>query len=102
MVEASPTEALLVIGDTNTRVDELPAVEAAGLRAGRLPGPTWNSRRNRFRAGGAEFTAFFTRWIASPFLDVVEVAVGAEPIDVDGHRFHLSDHYRLTGTAVIA
>lgn len=97
VVEASPTEALLVVGDTNTRAAEMAAVEAAGLVTVRPSRPTWDSRRNRFRAGGAEFTAHFTRWFASPAVTVSEVAVWHQPLVVDGHRFHLSDHFALSG-----
>jgi len=97
VVEASPTEALLVVGDTNTRAAEMAAVEAAGLVTVRPPRATWDSRRNRFRAGGAEFTAHFTRWFASPAVTVSEVAVWHQPLVVDGHRFHLSDHFALSG-----
>ncbi len=102
VVEASPTEALLVVGDTNTRAAEMAAVEAAGLATVRPPRPTWDSRRNRFRAGGAEFSAHFTRWFASPGVTVSEVAVWHQPLVVDGHRFHLSDHFALSGRVTVA
>lgn len=101
VVEASPTEALLVVGDTNTRAAEMAAVEAAGLVTVRPPRATWDSRRNRFRAGGAEFTAHFTRWFASPAVTVSEVAVWHQPLVVDGHRFHLSDHFALSGRVTL-
>ncbi|MDH4076636.1 MAG: hypothetical protein OEY41_01695 [Acidimicrobiia bacterium] len=102
VVEASPTEALLVVGDTNTREAEMVAVQAAGLVTVRPPRATWDSRRNRFRAGGAEFTAHFTRWIASPAVTVSEVTVWHQPVVVDGHRFHLSDHFALSGRVSLA
>lgn len=102
VVEASPTEALLVVGDTNTRAAEMAAVEAAGLVTVRPPRPTWDSRRNRFRAGGAEFTAHFTRWFASPAVTVGEVAVWHQPLVVDGRRFHLSDHFALSGRVTLS
>lgn len=101
VVEASPTEALLIVGDTNTRAAEMAAVEAAGLVTVRPPRATWDSRRNRFRAGGAEFTAHFTRWFASPAVTVSEVTVWREPLVVDGRRFHLSDHFALSGRVTV-
>lgn len=102
VVEASPTEALLIVGDTNTRAAEMAAVEAAGLTTVRPPRATWDSRRNRFRAGGAEFTAHFTRWFASPAVTVSEVTVWHQPLEVDGHRFHPSDHFALSGRVTVA
>lgn len=102
VVEASPTEALLIVGDTNTRAAEMAAVEAAGLVTVRPPRATWDSRRNRFRAGGAEFTAHFTRWFASPAVTVSEVTVWHQPLVVDGHRFHPSDHFALSGRVTVA
>ena len=95
IVEASPTEALVIIGDTNTRVQELPALADAGLLSDTPPRPTWDSKRNHFRRDGAAFTAYFTRWFASPGLSVTGVRVLDQPLEVDGHRFHLSDHYPL-------
>lgn len=102
VVEASPTDALLIVGDTNTRAAEMAAVEGAGLVTVRPPRATWDSRRNRFRAGGAEFTAHFTRWFASPAVTVSEVAVWHQPLVVDGRRFHLSDHFALSGRVTAA
>jgi endonuclease/exonuclease/phosphatase family metal-dependent hydrolase len=97
IVEASPTEALVVIGDTNTRVAEAELLAEAGLHGARPPRPTWDSRRNRFRTGMAEFAAYFTRWFASPDVAVTDVRVWHEPLERLGHRFHLSDHYALSG-----
>lgn len=97
VVEASPTPRLLIVGDTNLRLDEAEALADAGFTGTRPPQPTWDSRRNRFRSGGAEFIAYFTRWFASPGLAVADVGVHREPIEVDGHRFHLSDHFALSG-----
>lgn len=101
VVEASPTEAVLIVGDTNTRVGELDAITVAGFTSLRPPRATWNSRRNRFRSGGAEFSAYFTRWIAGPGLDVTQVEVYDRPESTDGARFHLSDHFALGGTVSV-
>ena len=95
IVEASPTEALVIIGDTNTRVQELPALADAGLLSDAPPRPTWDSKRNHFRQGGAAFTAYFTRWFASPGVSVTGVRVLDQPLEIDGHRFHRSDHHPL-------
>lgn len=102
VVAASPTEALLIVGDTNTRTDEIPVIEAAGFNGTRPPRATWDSRRNRFRPRSAEFTAYFTRWFASPHLVVDQVEVWHRPHVHDGRRFHLSDHYPLSGRVALA
>ena len=101
VVEASPTEALLIVGDTNTRTEEVAAIEAAGFHSAQPHRATWDSRRNRFRLDGARFTAYFTRWFASPPVAVSAVRVHHEPLTVGDHRFHLSDHHALTGTATV-
>lgn len=95
----SPTERLLVAGDTNTRGDELAAIADLGLGTPDLPGPTWDGRHNRFRLDGPRFTASFTRYLVRGDLDVVDVRVHTEPVvGEDGRPFHLSDHYALSGT----
>lgn len=101
VVEASPTEALLIVGDTNTRVDEVEALVDAGLHSVKPPRPTWDSRRNHFRDDMAEFSAYFTRWFASPAVTVREVQVDHEPVERLGKRFHLSDHFALRGVAAL-
>ena len=98
IVETSPTARLLIAGDTNTRVDELAALADAGLIGPAPSRPTWDSKKNRFNAGGPRFTAYFTRWLASPGVEVANVHVLDSPLSVDRHRFHLSDHYPLMGT----
>lgn len=97
IVEASPTACLLIAGDTNTRVDELVSLADAGLIGLPPPRPTWDSKKNRFNRDGPRFTAYFTRWFASPGVEVADVRVLDSPLTVDGHRFHLSDHYPLMG-----
>lgn len=98
IVEASPTDALVIVGDTNTRAAEVGAVEALGLHTVTPPEPTWDSRRNRFRSEGPRFTAHFTRWFATPDVVVDDVEVLSEPEVVEGRRFHLSDHHALALT----
>jgi len=98
IVEASPTATLAIIGDTNTRLDELDTIAEANLESPPPPRPTWNSRRNRFHRRGPEFTAYFTRAITSPGVEVADQRVVDEPIVVDRRRFHLSDHFALAGS----
>lgn len=94
----APTERLLVAGDTNTRSAELAAIAELGLAAPDLPGPTWDSRRNRFRVDGPRFGASFTRYFVRGDVGVHDVRVHTEPVVVDdARRFHLSDHYALSG-----
>ena len=101
VVEASPTEAVLIVGDTNTRVDEVEAITTAGFHSTKPPRPTWNSRKNRFRSGAAEFSAYFTRWFAGPGVTVSDVRVLDAPHESQGARFHLSDHFALVGTVSV-
>lgn len=102
VVEASHTDALLIVGDTNTRVDEVDALVDAGLHTVKPPRPTWDSRRNRFRDDLPEFSAYFTRWFASPEVSVRDVWVDDEPVERLGKRFHLSDHFALRGVVGLA
>ncbi|MFW2383513.1 MAG: endonuclease/exonuclease/phosphatase family protein [Acidimicrobiales bacterium] len=99
IVEASPTPGILVVGDTNTRIGELSTLESAQLHAPPLPSPTWDSRINQFNSGrsATEFRAYFTRCFTSPGVTVSDLAVLDTPIEFDGHRFHLSDHFGLAG-----
>jgi endonuclease/exonuclease/phosphatase family metal-dependent hydrolase len=101
IVEASPTEALVVVGDTNTRVAEADALVEAGMSTTKPPRPTWDSRRNRFRDAAPEFSAYFTRWFASPGVDVSEVWVWHEPLERLDRRFHISDHYAMSGVITV-
>jgi len=100
IVESSPTEAIVIVGDTNTRVGEVSTLEAADLHGEQPPSPTWDSRRNRFDEGPNhhEFHAYFTRWFASPGVSVSDVQVLDDPLENDGHRFHLSDHFAMSGS----
>ncbi len=101
VVAASPTDALVVVGDTNTRNDELDAVAELGLRSARLPSPSWQGTTNRFRVDGPRFTASFSRWLATDAVAVGDVAVWDSPLQVDDHRFHLSDHHAVAVTAAL-
>lgn len=97
VVAASPTEQLVVIGDTNVRIAEEEAIAELGLRGSLPPTHTWNSHSNRFHLRGARFTASFSRWFATGGVTVDEVQVLRAPIVHDEHRFWVSDHFALLG-----
>lgn len=103
VMQASPTTNLVVIGDTNSRVDEISDFEDLGLRDHKPPAPTWDSRRNRFRANGATFVAYFTRVMSRGSVRVEDQRVlDDNPTEVTGARFFLSDHFALTGTITVS
>lgn len=95
VVESSPTPHLLVIGDTNTRVDEMEPLAEAGLVGAKPPKPTWDGKRNRFHADIPEFKAYFTRFFATEAVAVSDVTVLDHPWTVDDDTFYLSDHHGL-------
>ena len=101
IIDASPTEALLIVGDTNMRVAEADSLIDLGLRGEKPPAATWDSQRNRFRPGAAEFSAYFTRWFASPNVGVSNVVVHQEPVEHNDHKFFLSDHYAISGSVTL-
>lgn len=101
IVDAAPTDQVLVVGDTNTRANEIDALAGQGLTSERPPRPTWDTVKNPFRSGGREFRAYFTRWFATANVSVSDVSVLDEPFEHDGHRFHLSDHFALVGSLEI-
>ncbi len=98
VLEASPTDRVVVVGDTNTRVDEEYALADLGLDAPRPPGPTWDGHRNRFRGDAGAFRAYFTRAFTTGPVSIVEQQILDEPLRVDGCVFHLSDHFPLLVT----
>ena len=98
VVESSPTPHLLIIGDTNTRVDEIQPLADAGLVGAKPPKPTWDGKRNRFHADIPEFSAYFTRFFATEAVSVSEVKVLDRPWSVDEDTFYLSDHHGLMVT----
>lgn len=102
VVGASPTERLLIIGDTNMRLGEADVLFQAGFTGDKPPHATWNSRQNRFRFGGHEFTAYFTRWFASPGLTVSDVVVHRTPLEFKGAKFFLSDHFAMSGIVQVS
>ena len=98
IVEASPTERIMIVGDTNMRVADVEFVENAGFAAPKPPRPTWNSKKNRFLSEGHGFTAYFTRVFASPGIELGPMTVHDKPEIVDGARFYWSDHFALSTT----
>jgi hypothetical protein len=98
VIEASPTLPLVIVGDTNMRVVEADALVGMGFSGDKPPQPTWDSRRNNFRADAYEFSAYFTRWFASPGVSVSDVRVHRDAIEHDDREFFVSDHYALSGT----
>ena len=102
VISASPTKALLIVGDTNTRLAEAEALTRLGFSGDKPPHVTWDSKRNRFRENMPEFSAYFTRWFASPGVTVSDVVVHRDPVEHEDHSFFLSDHYALSGTVTVA
>ncbi|MDH3292999.1 MAG: hypothetical protein OER95_01605 [Acidimicrobiia bacterium] len=96
VVEQCPTERLVIIGDTNTRLSEDEAIARLGLTVERPPAPTWDGHRNRFRHDGARFRAYFTRaFTAGPVSLRSQTVLSDRAIELDGSRFHVSDHFPL-------
>ncbi len=93
--EANPSPRLVIVGDTNTRVEEETGVEDKGLTAPRPPGPTWDGHRNRFRGDSGRFRAYFTRAMTSGPVTITDQRLLDVPRRIDGQEFHLSDHFAL-------
>ena len=91
------TKGLVIVGDTNTRVSEEADFEKNGLVGVRPPMVTWDSRKNRFRKSGNEYSAYYTRYFHNEHVEVSNVKVWDKPCTVDGNEFYLSDHFAMTG-----
>lgn len=102
VIEASPTKPLVIVGDTNMRVAEVEPLLALGFSGDKPPATTWDSKRNRFRNDMPEFSAYFTRWFASPGVTVSDVRVHDRPVEHVEQSFHISDHFALSGRVVVA
>lgn len=99
LVHKTPTKALVVAGDTNTRVGEEPKIAELGLMAQRPPRPTWNSKINHFHHQGSEFSAYFSRWFVSSEVTVGKTWVADwPPIEAADTRFFVSDHFACGAT----
>lgn len=101
IVQATQTPGLLIAGDTNTRVSEEKSLGEIGLIGNRPPKATWDSRRNRYRENGNEYTAYYTRYFHNEQVKIDKVKVWDEPVVEDGKKFHLSDHYAMSGRATL-
>ena len=101
LFDLCPTESLLIVGDTNTRVAEETAIAETGLLGNRPPEPTWDSRRNQHadRASSRAFSCYFTRYFHNDQVAVEEVKVHNEPLSFDDSEFFLSDHFAISGVA---
>ena len=97
IVAASPTEHLVIIGDTNTRSGDVAAITEAGLTAPRSPGPTWNSFKNRFHLQAPKFRASFTRCFAHPKVEIYDLQVLEGRVIRNDKAFCVSDHFALFG-----
>ncbi len=96
------TPALLIAGDTNTRTSEVESWSHLGFEGKLPPRATWNSRTNQFRDGDRKYTAYYTRYFHSRNVKVSNVRVWDQPIQVQGKKFHLSDHFAMSGKAALA
>ncbi len=99
VAEATTTSRLVVIGDTNTRLDEEESIAELGLTGERPPKATWDGHRNRFRGDSGKFRAYFTRaFVKGPMRITSQRVLDDRAIEIDGSRFHLSDHFALLVT----
>ncbi|MFK7767369.1 MAG: hypothetical protein AB8B55_09125 [Mariniblastus sp.] len=99
ITQETTTPGLIVVGDTNTRISEEKSFEEIGLIGERPRKATWDSRKNRFRENGREYTAYYTRFFHNEQVKIDKVKIWDEPIVEDNRRFHLSDHFPISGRA---
>jgi endonuclease/exonuclease/phosphatase family metal-dependent hydrolase len=93
---ACGTERLVVVGDTNTRLAEDDAIAGLGFTTEAPPSPTWDGHRNRFRGDSGRFRAYFTRaFTRGPVAIEQQRVLNDLAVEVDGSRFHVSDHFAL-------
>lgn len=97
-IMAGVTQRLVVVGDTNMRMAEWDRMAELGFTVVKPPAPTWNSRFNRFNEDGGEYTAYYTNVMARGDIEISHIEVWHEPISYLDRRFHVSDHYALSGT----
>ena len=102
ILEATKTERLLVIGDTNTRIAEEKEIGDLGFDVTRPPEATWNTRENHFRKKSRKYTAYYTRYFSKGDMVVTDAKVQDVPMQVDGQSFFLSDHFALSGSLKIS
>ena len=97
VIDSSPAERIVVIGDTNTRASEITNIKDSGLEVPDLPGPTWDSFRNRFNADSPRFKASFTRCITHPDVKIRDLKILEGKVIRNEKSFHISDHFALFG-----
>ena len=97
IVAASPTDYLAIIGDTNTRSEEIDVITAAGLVAPKPPVPTWNSYKNRFHVDAPRFKTYFTRCFTHPNIRTEKLQVLEGHVIRNDKQFYVSDHFALFG-----
>lgn len=101
LISECKTPGLVIVGDTNTRMSEVESFASIGLAGELPPRATWNSKTNRFRDSGRKYTAYYTRYFHSQNVSVANVQVWDRPLQRDGRKFHLSDHFAISGEAAI-
>ena len=101
IIRESKTPGLIVAGDTNTRVGEEKSFEKIGFNGKRPRKATWDSRKNRYRDNGRKYTAYYTRYFHNERVKIDKVKVWDEPVVENGKRFHLSDHFAMSGRATL-
>ena len=101
ILDKSPTDRLLIVGDTNTRVDEEDTIGGLDLDTPRPLSPTWDGHRNRFRGAAGSFRAYFTRAFSRGDLVITDQSVLDDPVELDGELFHISDHFALLVTVAV-
>lgn len=97
-IRDAASDRILVVGDTNTRVDEEKEISGLGFACDRPPSVTWDTRVNRYRSEMRKYSAYYTRYFIKGDLQVRGVGVANTPLNVDGKKFFLSDHFALSGT----
>lgn len=103
ILNSCETDGLAIIGDTNSRLDEEKKLAAnLGLVGEKPPKATWDTRANRFRDKDPKFTAYFTRYFHNESTRVTDVEVWDEPIVHEDRKFHLSDHFALSGRVSVS
>lgn len=104
LFDVCPTDGLLIVGDTNTRIAEEAPIAETGLLGKRPPAPTWDSRRNQHssKADAKAFSCYFSRYFHNQAVAVEDVKVHNQPLNFEGTEFFLSDHFAISGVAKVS
>ena len=95
------TKGLLIVGDTNTRVEEEDDLASIGMLGERPPAATWDTKINKYRDDGKKYSAYFTRYFHNAAVLVSDVKVWDQPFEENGAKFFLSDHFAMSGKASV-